>query len=166
MKRVEPRLPAVGADSSANGGGIGRGRIAAGIAPTAARAGPGSSRGFSLIEVVVALAILALALGSLMQLFGAAARSATLTGERNQALALAESRLALLSAETVLTEGESSGTFDEKYRWRVRVAPFEEDAAEERRPLRPLLVSVAVSWGEGAVERRLSLTGVRLVTVR
>jgi general secretion pathway protein I len=86
-------------------------------------------RGFSLLEVLVAFAIMALALGALMQVFSTGLRTVTLGDEYTRAVLLAESKLAAMGVEEPLQEGEQSGTFDEHYRWRTVTRAYTEPEA-------------------------------------
>jgi prepilin-type N-terminal cleavage/methylation domain-containing protein len=71
-----------------------------------------SQLGFSLIEVVVALAIVSLMLGTIYQVSTGAVRSTVRTDNYLRALAMAQSRLAEASAMTVLKVGTVIGSAD------------------------------------------------------
>ena len=73
---------------------------------------PRSQTGFSLIEVVVALAIVALMLGAIYQVSNGAVRSTVRTDNYLRALAMAQSRLAEASAMPVLKVGTVLGSAD------------------------------------------------------
>ena len=128
-------------------------------------------RGFSLLEILVAFSILALALGVLMQIFSGSLRNADVTRDQAQAVALAQSLLALTGMEATLTAGQSAGVLDEKFRWLLRVNPFvQEPRTGETEAVRtPLLldlweVTVRVAWGGDSrlPERALTLTTLRV----
>jgi len=122
--------------------------------------------GFSLLEVLVAFAILALSLGVILQIFAGGLRAARLTEQYGQATLLAESMLAAAGIEAPLTEGDSEGIFDDArdYRWRLRVEPFLQDdwALRDAAPVRLFRVTVEVHWGEAPRNRTVSLTTLRL----
>ena len=82
-------------------------------------------RGFSLLEVLVAFAILAIALGVIMQIFSTGLRNVMVGEDYTRAILLAQSKLASLGAEESLQPGEQTGAFDEGYRWRVTVQPYD-----------------------------------------
>jgi type II secretion system protein I len=82
-------------------------------------------RGFSLLEVLVAFAILAIALGVIMQIFSTGLRNVTVGEDYTRAILLAQSKLASLGTEESLQPGEQTGAFDEGYRWRVTVQPYD-----------------------------------------
>jgi general secretion pathway protein I len=85
--------------------------------------GPRRQKGFSLIEVVVALAIVALMLGTIYQVSNGAVRSTVRTDNYLRALATAQSRLAEASAMPVLRVGTVLGSSD-GVAWSRSIKPF------------------------------------------
>ena len=84
---------------------------------------PRTQTGFSLIEVVVALAIVALMLGAIYQVSNGAVRSTVRTDNYLRALAMAQSRLAEASAMPVLKVGTVLGSTD-GVAWSRSIKPF------------------------------------------
>lgn len=82
-----------------------------------------SQGGFSLIEVVVALAIVSLMLGTIYQVSNGAVRSTVRTDNYLRALAMAQSRLAEASAMPVLKVGTVIGSAD-GVAWSRSVKPY------------------------------------------
>jgi general secretion pathway protein I len=87
---------------------------------------PSSSRGFTLIEVLVALAVLAIALAAVMRAMGQAVDTTVSLREHEIALWVAQNRLAehqmrqdWPDADTVDGEAEMGG---EKWYWREQVS--------------------------------------------
>jgi len=104
--------------------------------------------GFTLLEVLVAFAILAFALAAAYGVFSDASRSVA-SGERyGQALALAESRLAAIDAAPPGETWDGSGEYEDIYRWTVETSPLP-DTVSDSVPLVPVAVSVTVSWEDG-----------------
>ncbi|WP_116475455.1 type IV pilus modification PilV family protein [Zobellella maritima] len=119
------------------------------------------ARGFSLLEVLVAFAVLTVTLGVLLQLFSLATRTAQVAGEQQMALLLAESKLVELAAGRTLQAGRDQGRFDDKYWWQTRIEPFDlHQMTDQDTPLVPYRLSVTVGWGR---EQALSLSTLRLV---
>jgi general secretion pathway protein I len=119
------------------------------------------SAGFSLIEVLVALTILALATGSLLGIFSAAARNASVAMQTQQALAVAENQVALLDGSGNYQARIENGVYDERFHWIVQVDPV---IRTDRivRTLHPMQVSVSVNWQDGSRQRSLALRTMRL----
>jgi len=82
------------------------------------------ARGFSLLEILVAFTLLALAMGVLMQLFSRGVNGASLADRYARATMMAESKLATIGVEEEAREGDSHGTFDDDYRWQLSVKPY------------------------------------------
>ena len=126
-----------------------------------------SSRGFSLLEVLVAFTILAMLLGALFQVFSGGLRAAHSGDRYTRATVIAQSRLAALGVDQPLLEGVSSGTADGAYHWRVTVSPYLDDQLPMTdRVLQPLTVNVEVFWEEGGSARSVSLTSILLEPAR
>ena len=125
--------------------------------------------GFTLLEVLVALSIMAISFGVLMQIFGDVSRAATLSGNYRQAVMVAESQLALASADPALRAIGSSGYVDDRFRCAINAVRFDQglSAAGTRFENVPSLVTVEVSWSEGERSRSISLGTIVLgVTAR
>lgn len=78
--------------------------------------------GFTLIEVLVAFAVLAIVLVPLLQVFGGGLGTTQTARAYTQAALLARSKLDEMGVEAPLVEGEETGTFDAPgFRWRTEV---------------------------------------------
>lgn len=80
--------------------------------------------GFTLLEVLVAFTLLALAMGIIMQVFSRGVNGADLADRYAKAAMLAESKLAGVGVEEVLSEGEFTGQFDDSFTWTMSVRPY------------------------------------------
>lgn len=114
--------------------------------------------GFSLLEVLVAFSIAAMALGVVFQIFGKGATALGLGREVAQAIALAESQLAAASVDGVASD--SAGRFADQFDWMTHTSAYSGPAAA---PSTLMLreVAVDVSW-----ESRGSTRTVQLVTLQ
>jgi len=134
-----------------------------------------SQAGFSLLEVLVAFAILALALGVLLQTFSTGLRNADLSAQYSYAALLAQSKLASVGVEEDLHPGATSGRFDDRYHWRLRVSPYQDDAIEpeetselRRRQrfagdeVKAYQVELTVEWEDEGQQRELTLDSLRI----
>lgn len=89
-----------------------------------------TQRGFSLLEILVAFVLLALAMAVLMQIFSTSLNGATIADRYAKATMIAESKLAAAGVEDALKEGSSSGTYDDIFSWVVEVKPFTEPSTD------------------------------------
>jgi len=120
--------------------------------------------GFSLVEVVVAFAVAALALGVLYQIFSSAARQAILVQHYGRALAVADARLTEAGIAEQLASSAQAGETDDRFRWRRTVEPYlpGEELAPASAVLSPYRVTVEVRWSHDGGERAIALSTVRL----
>lgn len=120
--------------------------------------------GFTLLEVVVAFAILALILGVVFEAIGGGARNARLAEEYTVATLWAKSTLAAFGVEKDLVAGESQGRLPGPYRWRGRVTAVEESKRISATKEEPRLydIRLTVEWGDGRHGRSVSLGTQRL----
>lgn len=125
------------------------------------------SAGFTLIEVLVALAIVGAALAAVAGVFGNGLLGHQAASDAEAALALAEERLALAGAVPALRPGSASGVFADRFAWRTTVspdAPRDDGANRTVRPAGPVLyrIGVSIAWHSGHRERQLNLSTLRL----
>lgn len=109
-------------------------------------------RGFTLLEVLVALAILSVAVVVMLQLFAQGLRLLKVAGDYQQAVLLADQKAREVE---LVREGVESGQEGE-FQWerRATVVPVSEDLTVfSLTPLRLFRVSVEVRWsGNRSVE--------------
>lgn len=124
--------------------------------------------GFTLLEVLVAFAIAAIALSVLLRGGVDSLSAARLAGRYDEAVSRARSRLDAMCHGARLAPQTLSGDDGGGYRWRVEVRPREStvlqfgndpDNAGASPPLRATLfaVAVAISWSAGARPREVLL---------
>ncbi len=94
------------------------------------RPAPGGARrgqaGFTLIEVVVAFALLTLVFAVGFEIFSGGMARASALDERSRALEVARSRQAVVGMEDTLKEGETQGeAADPRFRWTTTVTPYD-----------------------------------------
>jgi general secretion pathway protein I len=136
------------------------------------RAGQG---GFSLLEVLVAFAVLAISLGVLMQIFSRAGLTAAASDQYSRAATLAESRLEAVGSAIPLQEGAASGDPEDGFAWEVSIAQVDLGLGDQGAfgpsllaepgaglPAIPYRVTVLVLWEDGGQARRLALSTLRL----
>lgn len=112
---------------------------------------PRTESGFSLLEMLVAFSILALSLGTLMQIFSKGLELASTSDQYSRALVLAESTLASIGHTRPIEAGESNGTFDEIYDWSIKIQPGDMDLEQSSLNLALYHVQVMMDWGNRRV---------------
>ncbi len=120
--------------------------------------------GFSLLEILVAFAILSMSLGVLFAIFGKGMDLAGTSDEYTKAVLLAESTLARVGVEKRLQQGENYGSIDDVYDWRVTVetfTPYDEELLVENLPFQLFQVNVEVKWGGIGFSRSVELKTLR-----
>ena len=123
---------------------------------------PRSSGGFSLLEVLVAFAILALSLGVLMQLFSGGMRNTLVSDGYSRAVELAESTLALAGTEIPLEPGGHSGE-EKGLRWQLNIQPYPpQELLAPPEHIEAFHVSVRVTWDDADRDRSVVLDTLRL----
>ncbi len=106
--------------------------------------------GFTLLEVLIAFAILAVAMTALMQAFSQGLRGLERAEDYATAAMLARSKLAEVGPIIPIEEGEHTGDFANGWQWQVVVLPYagEDDVSDESSALRLYNVQVAIERNE------------------
>jgi general secretion pathway protein I len=117
-------------------------------------------RGFTLIEVLVAVAIAALVLLPLLHGFSKALDGAADSEAYEEAVAIAQSELAMLGTGAPLAE--EKGFTREDGRFTIAASVHRYPLGDASAYVVPYELSVAVSWGEGRRHRSVTLQTLRL----
>lgn len=80
--------------------------------------------GFTLVETIVAFAILALVVSAAVEIVGNGSFRERFDRARMMALSHAQSELAMISATGLVAPGSVEGRFADGYAWRVTAAPL------------------------------------------
>ena len=120
--------------------------------------------GYTLIEVLVAFMILALALSVLMRIFSGGLRSVSVSSDYATATLIAESHLAAAGIDDRLRPGEISGTEGERFAWTVSVEDYlpRPGYRSTVKGIDAYLVTVTVEWPNGDNTRRIGFSTIRL----
>ncbi len=125
-------------------------------APTVSRA----RRGFTLIEALAALLLVAIVLPVVMQGVSLATRAASSAKRQTQAVSLAHSKLAELIATRQWKAGALSGRFDDMpgdgseldYKWSAETIAWQEQYVKQ--------LDVHVTWMSAGQQKQLTLTSL------
>lgn len=131
---------------------------------------PRRQYGFSLLEVIAAIAVLAIAFAALMQVAGSSLSLTARANERTQAALRARTLLDGAFVMEPVREGATEGRFDDTYRWRMNVTryqPQDEAPATDARPGDDVggglyRLDLDVVWGQGGDERHARFSTLRL----
>jgi general secretion pathway protein I len=121
----------------------------------------GSDKGFTLIEVVIALAILGVGLTVLIELFSGGLRLARTSVEYTRAVNYARLKMEEMSIKPNIQEGNEEGEFDSTYRWQVEVKKVDLLSVEKDRDFKPPVehfqLKVNVLWKSGLRDRSIGV---------
>ncbi len=134
------------------------------------RANPRRQRGFSLLEVIAAVLLLAIAFAALMRVAGSSLNLTARAAERSQAAMWARSLLDSAFVLDPLKMGTRSGRFDKRYRWQLAVTPWNPVAGsklpgqptEPTVPLRMVRLDLDVLWDVGSHHYTAHFSTLRL----
>ena len=120
--------------------------------------------GFTLIEVLVALAIAALGLALLFAATGSGLESVAAADRYMQASSHAQSRLTWVGRALPLRKGDYSGEEGDGFHWHVHIADpaSHEGTGPQAQPLAIYPITVTESWQSGVAQKRVSLYSERV----
>ncbi len=134
------------------------------------------SAGFTLLEIMIALSILAVGLVAVLELFAGSLRLTGKASHRTQAVIHAQNVMDGFFAPDFLEDGEDSGELPDGFFWRARVQEIfpdetEEEAAERENDalggqaslLHIKEITVSIRWEEGESHRSFELRSMRLM---
>jgi general secretion pathway protein I len=129
-------------------------------------------RGFTLLEVLVAFAIAALALIVMFKAASGGLLSVATAGRYEEAIGRAKSHLAAIGRDGPLTSGTTQGDDGSNYRWRIRIVPLAAvgDGSSKASAFAPVLfrkpvlysIEVGISWDDGGHRREVLLQTQRI----
>jgi len=125
-------------------------------------------QGYSLIEVIVAFAVLALALTLLLGTLSGGVRQIRASADAGRAALHAQSLLDTLGLDEPLMPGRSTGVFAEgRYQWELNITPWRDPGRAspvvDGNAPHLLELHLAVSWGEAGPSQRWQVQTLRLV---
>ncbi|TAM63561.1 MAG: prepilin-type N-terminal cleavage/methylation domain-containing protein [Rhodanobacter sp.] len=125
--------------------------------------GPRSHSGFSLLEVIAAMLLLAIVFTALMQVAGGAIRLTQNAAAHSEAAMWARSLLDSAYVGEPIRPGSSAGQFNAKYRWRLNVTPWNlAGIAPPGASLQLYRLDLDVRWGPPGHPRSAHFRTLRL----
>jgi general secretion pathway protein I len=125
--------------------------------------------GFTLLEVLIAVAILGTAIVVLLLQFSVALRAGSITQNVTVAVLHAREKIEELKMERELSESANSGTFADGYEWETQVIPYRHETIPEDEQLYENLkvetyqLSSVVKWKDGERTKQVLLTTLKTV---
>lgn len=118
--------------------------------------------GFTLVEIIVALAILSISLSVLLAVISNGARQADRADKLARATSLAQSLLAKFGTELPIQQGLTNGELADGFHWQASAQPYGDAADQQHWPVAAYTVSVHVLWGENVGEQSIVMSTIRL----
>jgi len=121
-------------------------------------------RGFTLIETLVAISLLAISLVIILQLFSGGLKSSRLSDEYTRGIFHAREKMDEILLAGDLTEGIINGEFADGFKWKAEALRFNIDEARDvKLPFRAFNIKVDVTWDAGGQEKRFTISAMKLV---
>lgn len=141
---------------------LSRYRVTLADGPPQSREAAGSEEGFTLVEVILAIAILSVGLSTLLPMMSHSLRQVALAERMGEAGSLAQSLIAEVGPELPIREGQNGGEFPGGYRWRLTIHQYGDATEREAWPVAAYTISAEIMWDDGTDPRSYSLTTLRL----
>ena len=121
-----------------------------------------ASRGFTLLEVLVALALLSIALVAIFELFSANLRGIAKSDDYSYAVIMAEAKMRQILDDDTLAEQTLTESTEDGYRINAVVSSTASDRMENLQ-IKLLEINLTVSWIKDSKERTLNLKTLKMV---
>jgi prepilin-type N-terminal cleavage/methylation domain-containing protein len=118
--------------------------------------------GFTLLEILVSLALIGIAVTVILQLFSTNLRALSVSGDYISAALRAEAKMRHIIEDTDLTEKSWSEVTDEGYRFDTSVTETLKERTENLQ-VRMLEIDLTVQWSEGSKMKFLTLKTLKVV---
>jgi len=131
---------------------------------------PHASRGFTLLEVMLAFVVFALSFATVLEIIAGSMRSVRRASDDTQVALFAQSVIDLVGTEIPLEEGEFSGIALDRYQWQLGIYPYvppDEDLytqkLAEMSGVELYEVDLDIDWASGRRQRDLHFSTIRSV---
>lgn len=119
--------------------------------------------GFALIEVLVAVSVLAISLVVIFQLFSGGLKSRKLSEQYARGVFHAREKISEIMLSPDLSEGEIQGEFEDAYEWQAVVTRVVSGDDEEELSVSLLNIKVRINWREGEKEKSFVIDTLKAV---
>lgn len=122
-----------------------------------------ANSGFALIEILVAVSVLAISLVVIFQLFSGGLKSRKLSEHYARGVFHAREKMAEVLLVPDLSEGETQGEFEDAYEWQAVITRVVSGDDEENLPVYQLNINVRITWHEGEKEKSFAIDTLKVV---
>lgn len=119
--------------------------------------------GFTLLEVVVAMAIVGLGVVTLIEIFSLGLRLGTRSFARTEAVAYSQQVMDEVLIRRGAREGQGEGSFGESHRWRLRVESLRDESQLSSTGWELKEITLEMRYRDGEGERQIEMSTLRLV---
>jgi general secretion pathway protein I len=118
--------------------------------------------GFTLIETLVAMMLLAISLVVILQLFSGGLKSGKMADDYTRAVFHAREKMEEYLLIEDFEEGTFEGSFDNNYRWQVNIKFVEPEDEEEILLIDLVYLDVSVFWPVGGHEKKFQINTLKI----
>lgn len=119
--------------------------------------------GFALIEILVAVSVLAISLVVIFQLFSGGLKARKLSEQYARGVFHAREKMAEILLAPDLSEGEEQGEFEDAYEWQAVITRVVSGDDEEKLPVNLLNIEIRINWREGEKEKSFVIDTLKVV---
>ncbi len=125
------------------------------------------SAGFTLIETLVAIMLLAISMTSIMQLFSGGIRSIRVSNEYERAIFYAQELIEEILLAPSLAEETRKGQFEDGFRWSMKIQALDTKSGY-RKPgfISRFYIKTTVEWPVGARYKQFDLDTMCMAPLR
>jgi general secretion pathway protein I len=132
--------------------------------------GPNASRGFTLLEVMLAFVVFALSFATVLEIMAGSMRSVRRASDDTQVALLAQSIMELVGTEIPIEEGTFNGMGMDRYQWQLGIYLYEVSQEDVRTQelaemsgVELYRVDLDIDWDTGRRQRNLHFSTIRSI---
>ena len=129
-----------------------------------------SSRGFTLLEVMLAFVVLALSFATVLEIMAGSMRSVRRASDDTEVALFAQSIIDLVGTEIPIEEGEFSGMDMDRYNWRLGIYLYASSSEDvhtlelaDMSGIELYRVDLDIDWKSGQKQRDLHFSTIRSI---
>jgi general secretion pathway protein I len=119
-------------------------------------------KGFTLMEILTAMMLLAICLTTILQLFSEGLKAVRLSGDYTRAIFHAREKMDEIMLAERLTDADLEGEFPDGSKWSAVIRYVEPDEENIRRPLDLFHITVKVMWPEAGGTKNFEINAIHI----